>query len=603
MASDAYPDGVWWVPLAPLRDPALVLSTAAQVVGSQNGLAEHIQDKAMLCLFDNFEQVVDAAPELAALVSACPNLDVLVTSRERLRVGGEQTYPVPQLAESDGETLFTARARAVDPAFSPSEAVSELCLRLDELPLALELAAARTAIFGPEQLLERLSGRLDLLKGERDADPRQQTLRATIEWSYELLSEDEQRLFRRLAVFAGGSTYEAAEEVAGADPDTLQSLLDKSLLRKRDSTTGPRYWMLETIREYAAERLEASGEAEEVQRRHAEFFLGLAEAAYPNLLGTRNEWLARLEAEHDNFRAVLDRIEASGETQSALQLTGALYRFWYQKGYKAEGWRRLEAALHADDRPTVARARALNGAAGLAAGGDLVTGRLWAQEALALHRTLGDAWGAAYSVYMLGMIATEESDWATAQPLFEESLRAFRELGDEHYTLLATDALAWTYGELGGVERRRALHEDVVQQARAQSDEVVMALQLGQLAQIALDEGRESDALGMLKEQLRVYCDLDLPGGIAESLCYFAEFLAATGRAEMAARLLSRAEVLGEEIGGVPAWVGMTNEKTLATVRAQLDEDVFAEAWEQGQKLTLDEAVALALGELDQPRP
>src|SRR3990172_6351386 len=202
LASDAYPDGVWWIPLAPLRDPALVLATAGQMLGSKNGLAEHIADKAMLCLFDNFEQVVEAAPDLGALVSACPNLDVLVTSRERLRVSGEQTYPVPPLAESDREALLLTRARAVDPGFVESEAVRELCLRLDELPLALELAAARTAIFSPEQLLERISQRLDLLQGERDADPRQLTLRATIEWSYDLLNDPEQRLFCRFSVFA-----------------------------------------------------------------------------------------------------------------------------------------------------------------------------------------------------------------------------------------------------------------------------------------------------------------------------------------------------------------------------------------------------------------
>ena len=190
LTSDAYPDGVYWIPLAPLRDATLVLATAGQTLGSKNGLAEHISDKAMLCLFDNFEQVVDAGPELAGLLAECPNLDVLVTSRERLRVSGEQTYPVPPLAESDGEALFTTRARAVDPAFTPSESVRELCLRLDELPLALELAAARTALFSPEQLLDKLSQRLDLLKGSRDADPRQQTLRATIEWSYDLLSDE-----------------------------------------------------------------------------------------------------------------------------------------------------------------------------------------------------------------------------------------------------------------------------------------------------------------------------------------------------------------------------------------------------------------------------
>ncbi|MGH3127485.1 MAG: ATP-binding protein, partial [Gaiellaceae bacterium] len=310
IASEAYPDGVFWVPLAPLRDPALVLATAAQTLGSKNGLAEHIQDKTMLCLFDNFEQVVEAAPDVAALLSECPNLDVLVTSRERLRVGGEQTYPVPPLAESDGEALFLTRARAVDPAFTPSEAVRELCLRLDELPLALELAAARTALFSPEQLLAKLSQRLDLLKGERDADPRQQTLRATVEWSYDLLLEEEQRLFARLAVFAGGCAYEAAEEVAGADPDTLQSLLDKSLVRKRDSKTGARYWMLETIREYAAERLEASGEAGELRQRHAAYFLDLAEQAEP-YLATGGKWLDRLDVEVDNLRSALDLATAT----------------------------------------------------------------------------------------------------------------------------------------------------------------------------------------------------------------------------------------------------------------------------------------------------
>jgi len=250
----------------------------------------------MLCLFDNFEQVVDAGAELAGLLASCPNLEVLVTSRERLRVRGEQTYPVPPLVESDGIALFSARARAVDPAFASDEAVEELCLRLDELPLALELAAARTALFSPGQLLERLSERLDLLKGDRDADPRQQTLRATIEWSYDLLSEEEQALFARLSVFAGGCAYEAAEQIASADPDTLQSLLDKSLVRKRESATEPRYWMLETIREYAAERLELHDDGDALSQRHAAYFLRLAEEAEPHLTGAEQaRWMERLE--------------------------------------------------------------------------------------------------------------------------------------------------------------------------------------------------------------------------------------------------------------------------------------------------------------------
>ena len=322
---------------------------AAQVVGSKNGLAEHISDKSMLCLFDNFEQVVDAGAELAGLLASCPNLEVLVTSRERLRVQGEQTYPVPPLAESDGVALFGARARAVDPAFTSDEDVEELCLRLDELPLALELAAARTALFSPGQLLERLSERLDLLKGDRNADPRQQTLRATIEWSYDLLSEEEQALFARLSVFAGGCTYEAAEQIADAEPDTLQSLLDKSLVRKRESEAEPRYWMLETIREYAVERLEESGEEDELRRRHAEWFVALAEEAEPHLTGSPKAWLDRIEDEHDNVRTALDFLEASGSGESMQRLCGAIWRFGLSAATSLKvgaGWRLRSRPIH-----------------------------------------------------------------------------------------------------------------------------------------------------------------------------------------------------------------------------------------------------------------
>jgi len=592
-ASDAFPDGIWWVPLAPLRDPTLVLETAAQVVGSKNGLAEHISDKAMLCLFDNFEQVVEAGAELAELLSACPNLDVLVTSRERLRVAGEQTYPVPPLAESDGEALFVARARAVDPSFTSSEEVSELCARLDELPLALELAAARTALFSPKQLLERLSQRLDLLKGERDADPRQQTLRATIEWSYDLLSEEEQRLFARLAVFAGGCTYESAEKVCNADPDTLQSLLDKSLLRKRDSKAGPRYWMLETIREYAAEKLEESGEAADLRRRHAAFFLALAEEAEPHLRGSPKDWLDRLEEEHNNLRAAIDLLGASGETELALRLGGALARFWSIRGHNAEGLSRLEYALRADERPTAARAKALNGAAMMAV--DCATMRLLAEEGLALHRALDDAWGTAYSLLLLGLAATEDSDFEQALQLTDESVGRFRELGDDHYTLLATDNLAWICKELGDRERARTLHEDVVRRARATANERMEAAALGGLASIIGDEGRPEEALAMLRESIRIWYDLGELHMIARDLLRFARVLALEGRAETAARLLSSSEALHEEIGVREAWLPADIQGTLTTIRTQLDEEALAEAWEQGRALTVDEAVAVAL--------
>ena len=238
LASDAYPDGVYWVPLASLRDPDIVLETAAQALGATHGLASYIVDKRLLLLLDNFEQVVEAAPGLAELLSACPGLGLLVTSRELLQLPGEQAYPVSPLEPDDGMELFLARARAADPSFDDGERMAELCARLDNLPLALELAAARVRVLSPEQLLERLSGRLDLLKAGRGADPRQQTLRATIEWSHDLLTEGEQRLFARMAVFRGGCTLEAAEEIAAADLDTLQSLVDKSLVRFTKGATG-----------------------------------------------------------------------------------------------------------------------------------------------------------------------------------------------------------------------------------------------------------------------------------------------------------------------------------------------------------------------------
>ena len=599
-ASERYPDGIWWVPLAPLRDPKLVLETAAQVVGSTNGLAEHIADKSMLCLFDNFEQVVEAGAELADLLAACPNLELLVTSRERLRISGEQTYPVPPLAESDGEALFVARARAVEPSFTKSEEVSELCARLDELPLALELAAARTAIFSPKQLLERLSQRLDLLKGERDADPRQQTLRATIEWSYDLLAADEQRLFRRLAVFGGGCTYEAAEEVAGADPDTLQSLLDKSLLRKRDSKTGPRYWMLETIREYATERLEESGEAEELRQRHAEFFLALAEEAFPELKGSPGPWLDRLEAENDNLRTVLDRLESAGRTQEALQLAGALYRFWSMRGYLLEGRDRLERLLARERAGTSARVRALHGAAVIASStGDPETAEKRAEEARDLARTLGDAWGEAYAVYMLGMAATEREDWSGALPFFEASHDAFRRLGDDHYVLLAEDGIAWIARMLGDRERGKRLHEETLARARASGDPGVVALQLWQLAGLASKEGRTNEALAMLREALVLNRDEGYREGIAEVLVGMANTLQAVSAPVTAPALLAAAARLREEIGGGAGWVGDAIERLRGSLRDSLGDAAFESAWEQGRALSTDEAIALALEETE----
>jgi predicted ATPase len=265
-----YKAGVFWVGLEALRDPALVTETISQTLGAKDGLADYIAEREMLLLLDNLEQVIEAAPELSALLSACPNLTLLVTSRELLRVQGEVEYPVPPLAQPEAVSLFCARAQ-----LQPAAEIAELCARLDNLPLAVELAAARTKALTPTQILERLFSRLDLFKGGRDADPRQQTLRATIEWSYELLSPQERQLFARLSVFAGGCTLDAAEEVCDADLETLQSLVEKSLLRFTTSEAGSRYWMLETVREYAGDRLDALGETADSRRRHAKWCVGL----------------------------------------------------------------------------------------------------------------------------------------------------------------------------------------------------------------------------------------------------------------------------------------------------------------------------------------
>ena len=598
-AAERYPDGIFWVPLASLRDPELVLVTAGQALGAKDGLAEHLADKSLLLLFDNFEHVVEAAGHLSELLASCPNVQLLVTSRELLRVPGEQAYPVPPLEPEEGTELFMARARAALPSFVASDAVPELCARLDNLPLALELAAARVRVLSPEQLIGRLSQRLDLLKAGRGVDPRQQTLRATIEWSHDLLSEDEQRLFARLAVFVGGCTLGSAEAVCDADLDTLESLVDKSLVRIRE---GDRFWMLETIREYAAERLEEAGEAEMLQRRHAEHFLALGEEAE---LSSRamysGEWIGRLEQEHDNLRAALDHLAASEENELVLQLAGALSEFWHDAGHVSEGRHRLESALQSQERPTAARARALTGAALMAYGsGDVAAARSIAERALELHRRLGDPRGAALDLNLLCVAAIEEGDLERAQQLAEESLDLFRQAGDERQTVSATRTLAFTYHSRGDLERARTLHESNLSQAQALGFKETEAGTLGSLAMIAFEQGRVEDALALGKQNLLACRDLGSLQAIAQSLCRSAGTLAVLGgKTDTAARLLSCFEALREQIGVSEAWVARMNEQTLSAIRARLDESALAEAWEQGRALTIDEAVTLALGSLE----
>ena len=594
--ADRFPGGVWWVPLASLRDATLVLETAGRVLGASDGLAEHIGEKSLLLLLDNFEHVVDAAAGLSELLAACPNLQLLVTSRELLRLPGEQAYPVPPLEPEDGTELFIARARAARPDFEPDDGVPELCARLDNLPLALELAAARVRILSPEQLLGRLAQRLDLLKAGRGVDPRQQTLRATIEWSQDLLDENEQRLFHRLAVFSGGFMLEAAEEVCDADLDTLQSLVDKSLLRIRDDD---RFWMLETIREYALERLEESGEAGELRRRHAEHFLALAEEAEPSVLGVNPaEWLDRLEREHDNLRAALDWFEAAGETQLALLLGGRIWEFWCLRAHYAEGWRRLERLLALDERPTRPRAKALTGAGHLAPAVEegAAVDRARREEALALHRRVGSPWDVAFAEYEFAHVFTREGDFATARPLFEDSVRRLRELGDEHRALQATRGLAWCNLELGNVERAKAFYQELLEGARVAGDRNMEARALATFAVFASDEGRHEDALVLLQDAYRIDHEFGDPSETATDLIGFARALALADRPRTAVQLLSCAEARRDELAMVlPSYVIEYRDLAETRARAQLDDAAFAEAWEEGRKLSADEAVALAI--------
>ena len=615
---DDFPDGVFFVNLAPLANPGLVLPTVARTLGVPDSggdvgdaLARHLRDRRLLLLLDNFEHVLEAAPAMVAATTSAVKL--LVTSRMPLQLATERVYPVSPLQTPDDNddlerllqcesvALFASRARSARSEFAVTAGnarpVAEVCTALAGLPLAIELAATRVAVLPPAALLERLNRPLKLLKGGApDAPDRQRTIRATIDWSYELLEPEGKRLFMRLAVFVGGCTLNASESVCGDGLDVvdgLASLTDGGLIRVEGTDEAPRFTMLEPIREYAVERFEESGEAEQLQRRHAACFVRLAEEAEPHLRGSPGDWLDRLELEHDNFRVALDRLQASGDGETALRLAAALWRFWYLRGHLAEGRRRLESALRADERPTAARGKALNGAASLAVNtGDAATARHRAEEALALHRTLGDAWGAAYSGFMLG---AAEDDAARGKQLYEESARVFRELGDEHSALLVTRNLAATYAGLGDGERARELYEDNLGRARATQNDRVEASMLGALAMIALDEGRVEDAASMLKSSLRIHARLGDVLDTAVDLCRFASVLALSGQAAPAARLLASFESLGDEVGIRRSGVVEMNETTLAAIRAQLDDAAIAEAWEQGRKLTVGEAVTLAL--------
>jgi len=594
-ASQRYPGGVFWVPLAPLRDPELVLETTRHALGARDGLAEHIGDTAMLLLFDNFEQVVEAAADLVGLLASCPRLDLLVTSREPLHVTGEQEYPVPSLAPDEGVDFFLARAKAIKPDFRADGAVAEICRRLDDLPLALELAAARVKALSPAQVLERLEHRLPLLTGgARDAPERQRTLRATIEWSYDLLTDEERSLFARLSVFRGGCTLEAAEEVVGGSLDVLQSLVDKSLLRHAEE----RFWMLETIREYSAERLDIQGDGDSLRLRHADYFLRLAEEAEPHLTGSQQApWLERLEAEHDNFRLSLDSLRRADRGGEELRLVGALMRFWYLHGHLREGSSRSEEALAAHDDQSQPRLKALFGAGLLAHRlGDYQRADALGQERLVLARRLEDAEAVASSMIGLGLPAQALGDYERAAAAYTEGAELARAGGHTWILAVATGNLGDLALEQGDYAQARARFEDALGLFRDLGDERKIVEGLVNLGYLAAREGRSDEAEALLRESLE-YAEALVDKELAIwCLVELARLTLSKGDAERAARLTGAIETLCEETGHalLPDQQRLS-EQTRSALVSELGEERLAVALAVGREMTFEQAVAYAL--------
>ena len=586
--SDLFSDGVYFVNLAPISDPVLVGPTIAQTLdlketGEQpllDLLKTSLREKQLLLLLDNFEQVVSAALLVADLLAVCPKLKVIVTSRAVLHVRGEQEFAVPPLAVPDpthvpdlmalsqygSVALFLSRAQAVKPEFQVStanaRAVAEICARLDGLPLAIELAAARIKLLPPQALLARLGQRLAILTSvSPDAPTRQQTLRNTIAWSYHLLDAAEQRLFQRLSVFVGGCTLEAIEatcaalhEEASQVLDGVASLLDKSLLQQAEHKgEEPRLTMLETVREYGLECLRESGETELSQRAHALYYLALVEEAEPHLKGTQQVlWWKRLEREQENLRVALAWLIGQEEGELALRLGGALWWFWNIRGYWSEGWRWLEAALglpRAQGR-TAWRAKALQGAGEFAFRlGNQVAGSL-VEESVAIYRELGDKRGLAVSLVGLGRARSTQNDSQASRTLQEESLRLAREGGDPWILAYALRNAGDFLEYSGDFKSARLCFEESALLYRALKDHQALAGTLLELAEdMAVSESNLVQAATLARESLALARSLDNRPDIAGALYCLAVTQSYQGEHAQEVVLLEESLALSREQG------------------------------------------------------
>jgi predicted ATPase/class 3 adenylate cyclase len=673
-ALDDFADGVWFVDLAPISDVELVIATIMQTIGLKEvagqppleQLKAYLRDKQVLLVLDNFEQVVAAAPRVAELLAAAPQLKVLVTSRVVLRLRGEQEYAVPPLAlpgpkqlpplealsQYAAVELFIQRAQNVKPDFQVTNAnapaVAEICARLDGLPLAIELAAARSKLFAPELLLKRLEQRLSVLTGgPRDLPVRQQTIRNTIDWSYTLLADGEKQLFARLGIFVGGCTLESAEAVCyldGAPPmdvvEGIAALVDKSLLRQVPGADDePRFVMLETIREYAREHLEQSKEAEQVKRQHAHYFLNLAELAESYLYGsTQGVWLDRLEAEHGNLRATLEWSQATGDAELGLRLAVALERFWWVRGFSSEGRRWLKAGLARSSGALAStRAKALFVAGEFAISQtDYTAARAMFEASIALFREVGDKPGIANALTGLGWIAFRGGDYSLARACFEESLPLFREVSDIHGLAMALGTYGYITDGLGDATAARASAEESQTLLRETGNQAYLAEPLTILGNVARRQADYDAARAHYDEGLALWRETRDKPGIAEghrnlgalaraqgeyvrAAAHFVESLTIEselghkphipacleglawvageqGQPKQAAQLLGAAEALREASGAsIPPADHAEYERTVTAVRAQLDAATFAAAWAAGRALSLEQAIAYAL--------
>lgn len=625
---------VYWLELASLGDASLVIPTIAHQLGVRESTSGTILDDVTLYLrsresllvLDNFEHLLSAAPVVAELLSVCPRLRILVTSRASLQLRGEREWPVTPLpvpaldrlsahdacVSSGAVQLFSERAAAVQPGFELTAAnadiVVDICHRLDGLPLALELAAARVKVLSPGELLARLEQRrLPLLTGgARDLPARQRTLHSTLSWSYDLLSLSEQALFRRLAVFSGGWTLDAAEAVTNAREDLnvldgLTVLMNGSLVRREAGSDGaPRFWMLETVREFGLEQLALNGEEEEVSRAHARWALHLVEQVAPELVGPhRVRWLKRLDDELANIRAALAWSFHHGDVEVTMQLAAIPWNFWLHRDLAAEGREWIRRALEAsDDTASPVRAEVLYAAGSLAATQiDYVEAETRLQETLAIWREIGDDAGVARALHMLGIIAIEADDNQRAVQLIGQALEKYRSsaaIQGSPWAALALSQFAGALSRLGDHERATDLAMEALQEQQGIGSQLGIALAKVYLGDMAIDREAHAEAITWYKESLSIILEMGDSWYMLHTLAGLAVVAATIGPPETAVYLLSAFEVMNRATGHriAPRYRRAFND-AVATLRASLGTERFLDAWEQGERMSIEEAVRM----------